>query len=221
MENKNNQDNLARSLINTFESSLTNTFEKSELQQTAIDFMEVGVDTLIPDEILKEVPIVSTIYAIGKTTLSIKDRLFLKKIWIYLTELQVVSEEDRKSFVKQLNSREAQKLGEKILLLLEKHEDFHKAKLLAKITSSYISKEISKPEFDNLCYALDKLFIDDIELLQALDRGEQIEQDRLQCLFLSGLVSLDIGEILVSTTKAPVSYVISQLGKLFVQVVRV
>ena len=129
MENKNNQNNLALSLIDTL--------KKSELQQTAIDFMEVGVDTLIADGILKEVPIVSTIYAIGKTTLSIKDRLFLEKIWIYLTELQVVSEKDRQSFVKQLNSMEAQKLGEKILLLLEKHEDFHKAKLLAKITSSY------------------------------------------------------------------------------------
>ena len=46
---------------------------------TAIDFSEIGLDSLLDESILKEVPLIKTAYSIAKTGFAIREKHMLKK----------------------------------------------------------------------------------------------------------------------------------------------
>ncbi|NTV47317.1 MAG: hypothetical protein HGB11_12540 [Chlorobiales bacterium] len=216
--------------------SLTESLDKSGLKDRGVDFLEVGLDSVLKEGVLKDIPILGALVSISKAAISVKDMLFLRKIWRFLQNVDDIQEKDRTKFISELSSEEKQNLGEKILLLLDRHENFYKSELLAKITAAYIQKEIQKETFDRLCNALDRLFIDDLSTLKRLDEkihypdrfwnhpkdrdlatnNEPLE--KLQSLYLSGLVQQTFGETRFDG-QVPVRYQISDLGKKFVSII--
>ncbi|WP_434379246.1 hypothetical protein [Sphingobacterium spiritivorum] len=58
---------------------LVNSIVSSNASQVYIDIGEALLDTKINDEIIKSIPIISTIHNLSKAVISISDKLFLKK----------------------------------------------------------------------------------------------------------------------------------------------
>ena len=151
------------------------------------DFTEIGVDILLDDGLLKDIPIVNTIHSISKICNTISDKLLFKKIHKLLIELDTLTIEERMKLFKKLE--EEPKLKQKtsiyILELLDKIDDEHKTKMIFKVFKAYSDEIITYEMF----YRLNKV-IKEISSIDICNIREEInrynKQDSFQKLgFLS------------------------------------
>lgn len=130
---------------NSFEKTLKNT----DLQNVSIDLAEVAIDQLIDDGVFKDIPILGTIYGVGKAALQIREILFLKKIIYFLTEIKDVPPYKREQMVETINTSEKfrTKVGEKLLFIIDRCEDYEKAQIIAKLFKAFINETIDYNDF--------------------------------------------------------------------------
>lgn len=112
--------------------ALTNSVIKENVSGTAQDIAEVAMDAALDEGLLKEIPVVSLLvraFGIGR---GIRDRLFLKKVMLFLSEAGRISAADREAFAKRLldEPRLAENCGEAAFLLLDKLAQMSKARLM-------------------------------------------------------------------------------------------
>jgi len=185
---------------------------------------ELGIDAILDDGVLRDVPIVSTILGITKTATNIRDLLLTKKILRFLNELNKVPLYERKKFFNDhlQDKKERQKTGEKILLLLERHEELEKSSIIGTLFAAYIQERLNTKEFDYLAHSVDKCAMSDMKTL--LDYFDQRIEDKLTAgvssekkdklrsvidrLYLAGFSTIDI-----KTTKKLQSMVDERLQK--------
>ena len=72
-EHKNTSSEVSKALI-------TNNFDNS------LNYAEIGIDSFITDDVLKEIPLVKTVVGVVKSGLKVKEILFTKKILTFLKE---------------------------------------------------------------------------------------------------------------------------------------
>lgn len=112
---------------NQLNESFIATITKSKLPDVITDIAEVGIDKIIDNiSILKDIPIIGVIVKLFSTTFSIRDYIFIKKIIYFLRPLNEINQEKReKMFLKlELNEAYNGRAGDKLLLILEKIDDF-------------------------------------------------------------------------------------------------
>ncbi|MEZ5057436.1 MAG: hypothetical protein R2879_10430 [Saprospiraceae bacterium] len=134
---------------NIFVKSFSETLTQTDLKGLAIDYSEIGLDSMIEDGVLSEIPVIKTIVAIGNTSIKISNYFFIKKIASFLSDLDRYSPEERNELISQIDNdpKTKIKVGEKILYLLEKAEDHLDAKLISMLFCAFLSKEIRYEEF--------------------------------------------------------------------------
>lgn len=71
-----------------------------------IDVADALLESNIDKEVLENIPIVSSIYNLYKSAVSISDRMFLKKILSFLSELDKIEKEKISSFYQKINTDE-------------------------------------------------------------------------------------------------------------------
>ena len=149
--------NLSNSLIESIFSSNT--------KDLYLDVADALLESNIDKEVLGNIPIVSSIYNLYKSAVSISDRMFLKKILGFLSELDRVDKEKIASFYKKINTDEKFKrnVGDKLMFIVDKCEDDEKSKIVAKIFGAYFCKEIDYNDFLTLARAIDFLSVNDID----------------------------------------------------------
>ena len=153
-------------LVPDFEVSL---FENS-IADVGIEFAELGIDSVLQDGLLKDIPIVGTIVGLGKFAQNIYDRNLLRQTLVFIKEFNSRSipldkiEKYREKLKKNPKKKE-EELG-RVLILLNRNIDVFKSRCEAKFYSSYIDDRISWDEFCELCDITDRLFMSDITLLK-------------------------------------------------------
>lgn len=65
-----------KSIVN-YEDIVTTGFSK-DLTDVGTDFTEIGIDLFLDNEIIKDIPVVKTIFSLVKTGLAIRERCFAK-----------------------------------------------------------------------------------------------------------------------------------------------
>ena len=145
---------------NSFEKTLKNT----DLQNVSIDLAEVAIDQLIDDGVFKDIPILGTIYGVGKAALQIREILFLKKIIYFLTEIKDVPPYKREQMVETINTSEKfrTKVGEKLLFIIDRCEDYEKAQIIAKLFKAFINETIDYNDFLRSSSIVDRIMIEDL-----------------------------------------------------------
>ena len=101
---------------NNLGKSFIETIGSSELAKITHDIAEITIDKIILEKgIFQELPIVKTLFSIFKTTISIHNTLFLKKVFLFFSQLNNVSDDKRQEFLRKLDENEnfRQKVGEK------------------------------------------------------------------------------------------------------------
>lgn len=146
------------------EPSLTSTIS-NEIAETSIDitidYSEMILDNFLSDGILKEIPFVKTLYSIGKIGSSIKERFFIKKLFIFLKELhtQTVNPQKLIEFKTKFDSDENYKntITEQIMIYLDSFLTNEKSKILAKLFSAYVEGHFDWSHFNHLSICLDSI----------------------------------------------------------------
>src|SRR6266496_2194250 len=151
--------------IKTISNSLEETIKDTDLQDVTIDLAETLADTLLNDGIIKDIPILATIIGLGKTGLNIKDRLFLKKIIYFISELKNIPAEKRNELITKIDSsgKYRIKVGEKLLYIIDKCEDHTTSQYVAILFSAFLNEEINYPDFLRGSTIIQKLLVQDLE----------------------------------------------------------
>ncbi|MFI4912642.1 MAG: hypothetical protein ACIAQZ_13340 [Sedimentisphaeraceae bacterium JB056] len=129
------------------EGKLSKSIESEQLGKLTASYAELGLDTILEDGLLKDIPILGTITSLAKIGFNMRDRVYLKKLILFLSQMSDVSQEQREEFVKKscIGNRYFE---ETIMLIIEKADRFEKTQLIGKIfKSSIIGKISSKTAF--------------------------------------------------------------------------
>ena len=155
---------------------MTNDLSKSlkdslspEFESIISNAAELGIDALLEDGVLKDIPFISSaisIYRIGK---SIKERHNLKKLICFLDELNKCSldENNRNLYAEkfQQNEKFQKQQLEYIMILIDRYLDYNKPRMLAKLYLAYLFEYIDWQVFSTYAEIIDRLLPDDITYL--------------------------------------------------------
>lgn len=147
--------------------SLVETISNSDLTAIGSDILEIGIDTILADGILKEIPIVNVATGLWKTGVAIRDYRFVSKLLYFLNESSKLSIKQREKIIEKLEYDNYQgEAGEKLISIIDNLETKSKAKLLGKLICLFKHKKITRDEFWRVSFIIEKLPITDINSLE-------------------------------------------------------
>lgn len=133
------------------------------------EYVEIGLDAVMEDGILKDVPLVSTAIALYKIGSSIQERHNLKKLLVFLNELNngIVDAEKLQDYRKKFQSNEnfRNKEIEYLLVLIDRYIDYVKPQMLAKLYLAYLDGKIIWEELTMYAEVVDRFLPSDCNLL--------------------------------------------------------
>jgi hypothetical protein len=183
----------------------------------SVDFLEVGLDLITDNELLREIPILGSLVKIAIIKNSISEKLLLKKLDLFLNEFDKQAGSKKSDLLKKLDlPEEKQKIGENLLLLIDKFDEFEKPQILAKIFVSYLSANITQLEFFRMGRAVNIAFIADLKNIVSGNQ-ETPEQEVLQNILPAGLSKI-LPQAIGYDNVSFVKLALSDLGKKFIQI---
>ena len=119
-------------LVGSLEDSLT-----ENMFDTVGDLAEVGLDAVMDDGILKDIPILSTVVGLYRIGHTIRERHTIKQLALFVAELNKGCADDRrrKQLLEKLNSdtQKSKQEIEYILVVLDSYLEYEKSQMLAKL----------------------------------------------------------------------------------------
>lgn len=160
-----------RNLPNALCDSIT-----EEAGNAVADILEVGLDSIFEDGLLKDVPLLSTATSLYKIGHSIKERHYIKKLAEFIHALNdgLVGDAQVKVFRDKIlhDQRKTKKELEYILILVDRYISYGKSTIIAKLYLSYLDSKLNWEEFSMYSEVTDQLFINDLDFLRK--EGNQI-----------------------------------------------
>lgn len=127
------------------------------------DLVEVGLDAIMDDGILKDIPILSTAVAVYKIGSSIKERNNLKKLIVFLNALNsgILDERKRNEYQQKFKSNEKFRNQEieYLLVLIDRYISYDKPQLLAKLYLAYLDGIIIWEELTMYAEVIDRFLL--------------------------------------------------------------
>lgn len=146
----------------------------------AKDGVEITIDGILKEGLLKEIPVVNTLTACIKTGRTIKDFLFMKKVLSFLHGIKDVAPDKRAEMIDEIDSSDEYKIkvGEKILYILDSCEDYEKAGNIAFFFKVYLQGKISYDDFIRGSSIINRITTADLREF-ALSKENKIEDTTL------------------------------------------
>lgn len=151
--------------IKKVSNSLEETIKDSNLQDVTADLAETFTDALLKEGLLKDIPVIGTIIGLTRVTISLNDRLLIKKLIYFISELKTINQEKRKRLIEEIESSEKQriKVGEKLLYIIDKCDDHTAAKYIAILFSAFLDEDMTYEEFLRGSTIVQRLIVQDLE----------------------------------------------------------
>jgi hypothetical protein len=142
----------------------TDTLKDENLQDLTLEISEVVLDSVMDEGLLKDIPGLSTLVGIFKTSANYKDRAFLKKIFYFISQVNSISADEREKVISEIdNSKKYRiKLGEKLLYIIDKCDDHEKSEIIGTLFSKFLSREISYDDFLRCSLVIEKCMVYDL-----------------------------------------------------------
>lgn len=211
-------------LVGSLEDSLT-----ENMFDTVGDLAEVGLDAVMDDGILKDIPILSTVVGLYRIGHTIRERHTIKQLALFVAELNKGCADDRrrKQLLEKLNSdtRKSKQEIEYILVVLDNYLEYEKSQMLAKLYIAYLEETITWAEFAEYASMVKQLIPGDLKLLEE----RHMVRKQSQCAELLRLSSLGLmyqqdsplfpdGDYTVIKNELA-SFTITEFGDKFIEIV--
>lgn len=140
-------------------------FEVSLLEPTfspILDCVELGIDSIIENDILKSIPVVNLVIGVGKAGQNIHDRNLLKQTLNFIKtfnegKIKPKKLEKYKKKISEKPKYAEEELG-RILILLNNIVDVEKSQLLAKIFKAYVEEVLNWEQFCEISEVINRIF---------------------------------------------------------------
>lgn len=158
------------------EDSLSKTIKDSELTTVSKDLIEIGIDAWIENETLKDIPIIGTLTSLIKTSQSVSNYFFLKKIISFISGIKDVSRQEREELIDKIDGdkRYRLKVGEQLLYIIQSCEDHLVTSYLSQIFTAFLKKKIDYSQFLKSSSIIHRMSTYEIELF--IDKKEEFER---------------------------------------------
>lgn len=167
--------------------------ELAPLNEGQIEEMFGAVDSvgaLLGEELLPEIPVIKSIFALMKAGRSISDALLAKKIIRFLSQLDGISPEDRENFLSKLEGQDRERIVGNLLLVLEKHESFLKSEIQGRLLGALIKGELEKHEYLLLTHATSMINVQSLPDLTKFYGGQLDPSQATSLLYGFGFLEL-------------------------------
>jgi len=209
-------------------------YKKSE--DFLIDYGEIGLDALIFNDAIRELPIIKTVIGFYKGALSIRELHFAKKLYTFAKELHS-GNVPPETLAERLQAAEADekwlyKEVEGLIIAIDRLDREYKAKICAQLYIAYLNKYIKNSDFEDLLSIVERWLESDTS--QLLSQFQDIEfrrtphkmgdaymvvQDPTRCGRLVGLGIMSARLHIVSTN-SQIEYVITQHGAILAEILK-
>ena len=157
-----------------------------------MDVAEYSIDEVFNNEIIKQISIVKTVIGAMQTGINIHDRLFLKKIVAFLVGINHISEKQRKKVIDKINSSKKyrMKVGEKLLYIIDKCDDYINAENIAKLFSAMVKGDISYEQYLEASRIISRISMNELKLFMKSYDSSSLSYEAIKLLH-TGLVFVD------------------------------
>lgn len=143
------------------------------------DIAEVGLDQCMEDGILREVPIVKTLYSVCKILYNVHERNLLKQT-IHMVEgfrSYNVSEAELDVYQRryEADARYAEKELGRVLIILDRTIDAVKSRYIGRLYGAFVKRQISWERFCEMAEVTERLFMSDYNVFMRLVYGTPFE----------------------------------------------
>lgn len=179
--------------------------------------VEVVADVAMNGDLLASIPVVSVAFKALKARDSVRDQLFLKKLYHFATALETVSDEQREKMRAKLAGDEGGKIGGMLLLTLDKITQIGKAQLLAKIFLAYIDGHFGSETLQRLIMSIDVGFLDDLIAHASVrpNRSASVSDPALVAAGLTQISRVTPDRHMPDLARAEIVYEETNLGRQF------
>lgn len=210
--NGGNREEISRDIL----SDLGKTSAEKHFLEALLENGEVFVDKLMESDVVKDFPVLGTALKICKAGSNLRDYIFAAKIHKFITSLRSVSPDLRAKFKKKIvdNPEERKRVGEFVLLTIDKISDLEKPEIIAKIFLAYMDGHLTADELRRIVEAIDLAFIADLKVFLHTSRpSEKSKEAYLLYLTRSGLTEIVAGKTIDEIGE--IYFEFSRLGKNF------
>ena len=168
------------------QSELVDSIVKSDTKELVADVTEFTVDQLLDDSFLKEIPVVEWVVKAKSIYHSISDRFLLAKLVRLLLSLSEMTKEEKENWEREniKNEKNKKRIGEKLLLLVDKYTDLDKAEILGDVFKAYIRGALNNQDVFDIGDALGICRLSDLRMLRDAKEEQGIP---LEALIPAGL----------------------------------
>jgi len=179
---------------NELNHTIIDSIGKENLGEYTKDILEIGVDSIMTDSILKDIPAIGTLINLSKVGVSIRDGILAKKIIRFLDEVDNIGYFERKEFIENISydKKYRVRVGESLIMLLEKMDDLEKPHIMGRLFNCTIKKQIDYEMFLRLSSIVVRSFSPDLIALQSFAKGRSISEIAKENLSNQGLLSAAI-----------------------------
>lgn len=167
------------------------------------DWAQAGVDGILGNSLVSRIPFVSTVCAMVRGGLAIKERNLLKQTSAFV--LAFKNERGDSPECDEYKSRVVsdpafrQNEAERALIFLDGCADVEKSEILGRLYASFISGDVGYENYRDLVALLDTLLLGDLDLLTEVDRGlnktSATNRARVSRLASSGLLQTSLANL--------------------------
>lgn len=133
------------------------------------ELSEVELDRLLNNEIVKDIPVISTAVNICKAVNGIRERAYIKKLARFIQAVNngIATNKQIDYFKAKVTDKKKRdnEIGY-LLIIIDRFLDEHKSEMLAKIYLAYIDKSITWKELTVMAEIIDRFLPGDYELLK-------------------------------------------------------
>ncbi|MGN0322424.1 MAG: hypothetical protein ACI4DZ_04845 [Oliverpabstia sp.] len=133
------------------------------------DVSEYTLDSIIPDGIIKDLPIVGPVFSVVKIGKDIRDRIFVEKIKSFIENI----DKNQKWREKFRDDDECIKISKQLLYIVDSCDDDNKLKLIGLAFNRFVNGEISKTEFFYIVNIISKSFYPFLKMLVEIDESDK------------------------------------------------
>lgn len=156
--------------------------------EIAAEYAELGLDSLIESEALKAIPVVASLLNMTKAIGGVRDWLFKRKVLRFLGSAAATPEAHAKFALEYSDRKARRRVGEALLLLLDKADDMIKADMLGRLFARFVMAEIDEAIMMEAARRLSAIEIEDLHRLKGAGSVIGLDEDVRWRLSNAGIV---------------------------------
>ena len=178
---------------------------------------EVASDII---EEMKDIPWLGDLIKLGRVGKGFLDVRFIWKISRFLKKSEDIDQEKKVAFLAKLDKNDRKRMYEYLTQLLYTAEEDRKADIMGKVYRDRIMNNIDNDMFLRLCYAINRVYIDDIDRLDAYVELNTKNDYVTNNLYASGLLNMTDSVFAGESLSLGGAFVLSEVGKQLLRIMK-